>query len=44
MGAGKPVRLLLQYWIVAIKATRSFKIGILRDKGSRVYSDIVVMR
>lgn len=44
MGAGKPVRLLLQYWIVAIKATQSVKIGILRDKGSRVYSDIVVMR
>lgn len=44
MGAGKAVRLLLQYWIVVIKATQSVKTRMLRDKASRIYSDTVVMR
>lgn len=44
MGAGKAVRLVLQYWIVVRKATQSVKIQMLRDKASRIYSDTVVMR
>lgn len=43
MRAEKLVRLLLQYWVVVIKATQSIKIWIFRDKVNKVYSDFVVM-